>query len=382
MPFFSIVIPTRNRGDLLRYALRSALDQTFDDYEIVVCDNCSDDSTCQVVKELADRKIRYFRTDKVLSMTDNWEFAINQASGEWITILEDDDVISRFLLEKIHRIFSKIKELENNYVIVWGHAQYILPTHWEEKIRKKLFLSPYTFKIKKFNSNFLLKQLYKLETEWYWKSPTMRNSCCHRSIIEQVKRKNKLNRFFVPPFPDYSSAAVILSEIKVCLFLDMPLFISCPGQGKQDKVINCNDVFWKWFGQEAEHLLSCTPLSGITQSSGAAETLLRVKDALPEISSKVKLNWVRYFAQYYDYLKMHCSEGRNILNLKQEFFKVLKQQSKYIQLQVYIQMMIRTIGIPILSQVLSLKQNVFYGEDATFSNTFEARQHVDRYLIK
>ena len=38
-PFFSVVIPTRNRASLLRYALQTALDQDFDDYEIVVSDN-------------------------------------------------------------------------------------------------------------------------------------------------------------------------------------------------------------------------------------------------------------------------------------------------------------------------------------------------------
>ena len=42
MPFFSIVMPTRNRANLLKYALRSALQQTFQDYEVVVSDNQSE----------------------------------------------------------------------------------------------------------------------------------------------------------------------------------------------------------------------------------------------------------------------------------------------------------------------------------------------------
>jgi glycosyltransferase involved in cell wall biosynthesis len=67
MPLFSIVIPTRNREHLLRYALQSALDQTFEDYEIVVSDNFSDASTYRIVQELADGRVRYVRTDKTLS---------------------------------------------------------------------------------------------------------------------------------------------------------------------------------------------------------------------------------------------------------------------------------------------------------------------------
>lgn len=53
MPFFSVVMPTRNRGHLLRYGLQSALEQTFSYYEIVVSDNCSSDMTAEVVAELA-----------------------------------------------------------------------------------------------------------------------------------------------------------------------------------------------------------------------------------------------------------------------------------------------------------------------------------------
>ena len=49
-PLFSVVIPTRNRGHLLRHALHTALNQTFDDYEIVVSDNNSSDATPQVTR--------------------------------------------------------------------------------------------------------------------------------------------------------------------------------------------------------------------------------------------------------------------------------------------------------------------------------------------
>ena len=45
MPLFSIVIPTFNRSDLFPYAVRSILNQTFEDFEIIISDNCSDDDT-------------------------------------------------------------------------------------------------------------------------------------------------------------------------------------------------------------------------------------------------------------------------------------------------------------------------------------------------
>jgi len=53
MPKFSIVIPTRNRAYTLYYTLKTCLNQyDFDDYEIVVSDNCSEDNTAEMIKEL------------------------------------------------------------------------------------------------------------------------------------------------------------------------------------------------------------------------------------------------------------------------------------------------------------------------------------------
>src|SRR6185369_880714 len=58
-PLFSIVIPTYNRSELVHGAIRSVLGQTFDDFEVVVSDNCSTDDTQQVVERFADVHDRF-----------------------------------------------------------------------------------------------------------------------------------------------------------------------------------------------------------------------------------------------------------------------------------------------------------------------------------
>ena len=90
-PLFTIVMPTRNRGELLRNSLQTALNQSFTDYEIVVCDNNSVDNTAQVVRELAHPRLRYVKSEVSLSMPDNWEYAWGHARGEYIMYLCDDD---------------------------------------------------------------------------------------------------------------------------------------------------------------------------------------------------------------------------------------------------------------------------------------------------
>ncbi|MEE2959171.1 MAG: glycosyltransferase [Myxococcota bacterium] len=60
MPFFTIVLPTRNRADLvLNSALPTILNQTFGDFEVVVCDNFSSDDTQERVEALGDPRVRY-----------------------------------------------------------------------------------------------------------------------------------------------------------------------------------------------------------------------------------------------------------------------------------------------------------------------------------
>lgn len=54
-PFFRLLLPTRNRATILQSALRSCIAQTFENFEIVVSNNCSEDNTEEVVKQLESR---------------------------------------------------------------------------------------------------------------------------------------------------------------------------------------------------------------------------------------------------------------------------------------------------------------------------------------
>ena len=92
-PFFSIAIPTFNRSDLLPYAVQSVLDQTFQDFEIIICDNCSADNTHDVARQFADPRVRYIKTPRHFTIADSWEFARSHVSGKLIMMLSDDDAL-------------------------------------------------------------------------------------------------------------------------------------------------------------------------------------------------------------------------------------------------------------------------------------------------
>ena len=105
-PLFSIVLPTRERAETLAFALRTCLNQDFDDYEIVVSDNCSSPATRAVVDAAGSAKIKYVRSDVPLSINASWEFAISHASGEYVTGIGDDDGMMPYALRELDRLIA------------------------------------------------------------------------------------------------------------------------------------------------------------------------------------------------------------------------------------------------------------------------------------
>ncbi len=91
---FSVLIPSRNRLELLKLAVRSVLLQDFGDFEIIVSDNASEQDYRGFVDELADPRVRYVRSDTPLSVTENWNRALGASTREYVVMLGDDDALA------------------------------------------------------------------------------------------------------------------------------------------------------------------------------------------------------------------------------------------------------------------------------------------------
>jgi len=292
---FSVVMPTRNRGHLLRYALQSALEQTFEDYEIVVIDNCSSDETPQVVENLAGDKVRYFRTDRALAMPDNWEFALNKARGEYITYLCDDDAFNPNVLAEV----AGIIEQRGSHVLSWTHATYFSETHPVARWRNQLAIPACTGQIEEVDNGYALRELFALRGDPA-KLPRMLNSCCHRSVIEKVR--SQMGRFFLPPNPDTTCCAEVLAASRSHTYIDKALLI-WGAHGESTGVSSAHSrgaatqTFVKEFGQD--HVFECAPIGALTITNSIAESLLRVKRAMPELFAGCDIDWVKYFTDCY-----------------------------------------------------------------------------------
>lgn len=90
---FSILLPTRDRLEYLRFAIPSVIRQDFADWEIVVSDNDSADDIAGYVDGLHDPRIRVVRTERFVPVTDNWNNALRHSTGDYVLMLGDDDAL-------------------------------------------------------------------------------------------------------------------------------------------------------------------------------------------------------------------------------------------------------------------------------------------------
>ena len=90
-PKVSVIITTYNRAALLPRAIRSVLAQTYENYELIVVDDCSTDDTPEVVQRFVDSRIRAVRHADNMGHSAALNTGIRLARGEYIAFLDDDD---------------------------------------------------------------------------------------------------------------------------------------------------------------------------------------------------------------------------------------------------------------------------------------------------
>jgi glycosyltransferase involved in cell wall biosynthesis len=126
-PQVSIYIVTRNRARLLRRALNSVLAQTFQDFEVLIVDDCSSDATMRYIRVAAhhDPRIRYFRNSENLGINASRNTALRAARGEFATGLDDDDEITP----------SHIQLLIDSWFRLNGHPETLSCLYFDYRFR-------------------------------------------------------------------------------------------------------------------------------------------------------------------------------------------------------------------------------------------------------
>lgn len=100
-PLVSIVLPTYKRAQVLPFAIRSVLAQTYSNWELIVVDDNSPDDTAQVVAAFADPRIRYVRNDPNLKLPRALNRGFSQARGTYLTWTSDDNLFGEQAIERM-----------------------------------------------------------------------------------------------------------------------------------------------------------------------------------------------------------------------------------------------------------------------------------------
>jgi glycosyltransferase involved in cell wall biosynthesis len=104
----SVIIPTYNRAEMLREAIKSVLCQTYDNFELLILDNCSPDHTPDVVALFSDSRIKYVRHQCNIGAMANWTYGVQWAQGKYLSILGDDDKYFPQFIQRRVNAMSKI----------------------------------------------------------------------------------------------------------------------------------------------------------------------------------------------------------------------------------------------------------------------------------
>lgn len=126
MPKISVIMSVFNGEKYLHEAVSSVLQQTFDDFEFIIIDDCSTDTTPQILNEYAtkDSRIKIYRKEKNIGFkgfVENLNLGLKEAKGEYIARMDADDVCHADRFQKQHDFLEKNK----NIFLIGSSARHI-----------------------------------------------------------------------------------------------------------------------------------------------------------------------------------------------------------------------------------------------------------------
>lgn len=110
-PVVSLIMPVYNGMPYLPLAVESVLNQTFENFELIIVDDCSDESTKEYLRSIKDKRVILINNDRNLGVQLTLKRGINEAKGQFIARLDSDDI-------------SMSNRLENQLIFFNQHPDY------------------------------------------------------------------------------------------------------------------------------------------------------------------------------------------------------------------------------------------------------------------
>ncbi|MBN8249417.1 MAG: glycosyltransferase [Verrucomicrobia bacterium] len=225
-PFFSILIPTKNRAEIVSGAIQSVLDQTFGDFEVIVSDN--DDSpvaTRDAVARFTDSRVRYFRTTGNLPMHENWENARRQAQGRWVLVVEDKQRLTSNALELLHPVCRENPDSLVSYPPINGFADHLAGPDRPPAVRH-------------FTCERVVEEFCRFSPLFWNIFPRGLTSATPRSLLDEVAACSPTGMVFSWVNPDYAYGFQTLSRARGLCYIAGNIIYVPHSVGKTGKYSN------------------------------------------------------------------------------------------------------------------------------------------------
>ena len=196
MPRVSVIIPSFNHEKYIAKAIQSVLDQTYQDFEIVITDDGSTDGTVNEIKKFSDSRIRLFTLEENQGTAVALNNCISKAKGEYIAVLNSDDV---FLPNKLEKQIKFLDEHSDVWA-VFGYAQII-----DEDGNDFTDTTHFYYNI--------FKQPNRTRFEWLNYFFYKWNCLCHPSVLARRDCYTTIG----PSDPRYAQTGDFYRWIRVCL---------------------------------------------------------------------------------------------------------------------------------------------------------------------
>ena len=204
---YSVLLPTYNKLN-------------YQNFELIISDDFSTDGTEEYLLTLNDKRVKIIKPPVKLTQTKNYEFLLTFASGEWVTIIGDDDGLLPFFFEKLDKVIDTFKDIKLIHTkpafYYWEDVEdYYGPRvcdyqNYFEKAKIKNSKKALIMALAGLNDRTNLPMIYT-------------SGLVKMDLIKQIKKKSG-NFFFHSVIPDYYSMIVLLYETDTYLEIKEPIF--------------------------------------------------------------------------------------------------------------------------------------------------------------
>ena len=300
-PLISLIIPTRERADTLLFAIKTALDQDSNSYEVIISDNFSQDNTKEIVQGFNDSRLVYLNTDKRLSMYDNFEFALNHAKGEYTIFIGDDDAIMPHAIDKLQ---NTIKNKSDYSVFCWHKPIYLWPKGGQDA---SIWILPFNTRLYEVDLKKRAKFVISMGGTGCGLLPSIYHCLVKKSVLEEIKKQT--GRVFHSTTPDIGTAFALPVFLDKALNVDY--LVTITGQSPKSNSVTTytkgDQLNTRTFlGEYNGYKIHRTLFPGIDPVANLMpDTILVAMDKFPKFYSGMKFNynamWARLLKSSNDY---------------------------------------------------------------------------------